>query len=1338
MSTPAESAASSPNKSPTKRLYASPKPGEAHRLRRAAQEAQDLAFRSPPLSHREVDRARSQERRPSSMSGTKWAIPAVRPDIVPLPTTHRAHASPSRSGKAGAVVRTRRQDAWLKFLAFEAAMQICLEALMEGTDVADNATALLAAECRELKESLGIDGLLLEPSGRSEMMIYWDDHEEPEVPEMEFVIASGSTNNETATKIFNRNTNVPEIQHYKDPQEEAKLPPELDATKEKFSKFSLNPTPLQGGTVARARNESDALLMEPTSPCVEVSIVRVVGSPLLEAPGGKIGTSFYGSMSPLQAQRRELQIELRPADVSSNLAAQSILASNGATERSVPLRITADIHHGTIMVELIYNGEHVAAGTIQISELARAAVQGDLLSQQSPRLTAGFLRGLVSNFGRRQEKSSSMVWVRLVDADGADAGDAILAAKVVPAETSLSPSLIDANEYQRNAQNKINNNNNYLDSRIQPHEDPRIDAMKKKTTQTASTRSTLPPFPSAPYSTGRGASHTTATRPTEEENAAMKQIQPVGDDRYEELGQPKKEASVTTMIIPRVDRRGIASRPMNTESYGYLHATTNNVYDTLLEASLIACGYGPSSLSLKGPWAWLIDRYAEKYGVRKEYTRLSYLRYVVRPGIVAPTSLCFETIALELAPLLEQRESSSLSSAEVAMLQHVLEKINVLLATCFENYFSLNEEKPGGMNEMLSMREKGVPAALRPASILLSMTRDMDSGPDGGATWLVSRLRMASRKRFHALLAATEARRGPSDMKRALDYISHGSSHEGINVHSKGDGRRSNLSGNLGRQEEHKSSKTAMVEDPNATSAYARVEELSACVVSELKADDAIHVAGAMPKAIRLPEVTSVEYVRGTVHHLQRVLQRYPPVQPSPIVVQLVEAVVNLQKFVEQHKYEDAANRLNARDIFGNFVMEWIARSSNLLHRQLRALDKNGPPNIVSWLDMQSSSIKHQVAPVVETMLLCVESEMLRYERIVTNWPIFGRNVETSLVQVLRGTMMAASSQCGLIQTKEGSLETGNDAPSFGRVAWRWEQVTLEGIDVSHAQNGSASNTAHNMSSPLAQVPAALRQGLSPCQALLLNSLRRMLAVIPQLEQDLNSWCVRDLPGENKTLVDNGTGSMPSKPFISSPAGAEDLSELGAHWAQLVKELRTRYVACIRLCVESLSFELSSSSSTSIQRVLRRDALVASPNSFSKRFRRVLDTSLPVLRWLATCLDGRVFVALSRGLWDLSARDILRYAEDLTEATNSDATSDRDPNQSPSGPSDRSKGGAWRARKNAQIAVTCLEAFYRSEIATAIGSNLQDRDLSPPQHAQRASALLADNTVDMNVSFDVY
>ena len=46
---------------------------------------------------------------------------------------------------------------------------------------------------------------------------------------------------------------------------------------------------------------------------------------------------------------------------------------------------------------------------------------------------------------------------------------------------------------------------------------------------------------------------------------------------------------------------------------------------------------------------------------------------------------------------------------------------------------------------------------------------------------------------------------------------------------------------------------------------------------------------------------------------------------------------------------------------------------------------------------------------------------------------------------------------------------------------------------------------------------------------------------------------------------------------------------------------------------------------------------------------RIMEEVEKLLHWLSNVLDNRVFVALTRGLWDLTAKDVLDYTEDLRE-----------------------------------------------------------------------------------------
>jgi hypothetical protein len=1200
-------------------------------------------------------------------------------------------------------------------MAYEGAVQICLDSLLHG--VPSPATNFLVNGCKGLKEALALGILLLPSAGYeqgNETSIYWDDREEGGGAVLERVTVqaqdrftdfnktsdgggSGSQYLSRKNPAFQEDlTGTQRQNEYKttSPIPRHEIPPAPAAP---TTAASLGMSPLGNGhEVAQdhnvlVRNSSTisvgplaATSTESVIPVIEASITRVVGCPMLAAIGS---TNNSRSRSSKSGQRR-FTVVMHPAGspAPKDARAWTTVLPNGATEDSGVLRLLPDSPRGTVLVAVYADNCQVAAGTVQAAELQRCALQHDSLDEEAP-MGAGFLRNLVPAFARRKDtlqqgSVSSMTWVRLVDSEGADAGHIVVSAKLV---TNASAAASDSS---------IGN-------------------------QPLSVAATPPPPPSAPPPStaavamlGVGAAiHTNQS--FEQDIYTTKNRKEMRQKDHRDDGYSYQEQQ---QLVTRIDIRGAGVGGRAHTAGGYLHVKSQHVYDILLESSLVAAGCGPSSLELTGPWAWLVEQHAQRYGVRKQYATLAYLRWVVRSDNAAPTKACLGTLSAKLGPLLAERDSVALTSSELALLGHVVERVDQLITSCFEHYFALSEDVLGGLADgMLSVRTVGAPPkALAPAVELLKMTRGTEIGPDGGISWLTSRLRAAARKRFQALLAATESRRAPNDRRRGGAELSH----------------RTGGGAAAGSNE---------IDDPSMAWSYSRVEELCSCVVSELRADESIAAAGVLPESISLPAITAVEFIRGTISYLQHVLQHSPPPSPSPAAVRLVESVGRLQSFLERHGFEDAAARLNSRDIFGGFVAEWVAGTANNLRRTLRALDRAGPPALSGWEDLQTG-VKTRAAPLVEGMLSEVEAEMRRYARIVAYWPAYGQDLEAALVSVLRETTSAASGQCGLVQSKvedvittppgskhtepvfmhrsTGSAHGSGAKPTiegkkFGRVAWRWIQVGSGG-------QGSA----------FADAPTPLRKGINPHQALLLNSLRRLLAVVPQLELALRGWCAGTGAGADPrqstvagmhggdAAADGGSGKSSSK---GEERLSRDAPDLGAHWAQLVKEIRTEYYVCCTLTVESLAGELSRSSATSVIAVLRREALTAAPAAVTKYLRKVLEQTAPNLRWLAAALDGRVFVALARGLWDNAAKDVLRYAEDLTDGGVSGAAQ-----------------GAWRARQGAGAALRALDAFYRAELAAAMGSDLLDRDLALPQHAQRAAALLADNTVEVNMSFDVY
>lgn len=54
------------------------------------------------------------------------------------------------------------------------------------------------------------------------------------------------------------------------------------------------------------------------------------------------------------------------------------------------------------------------------------------------------------------------------------------------------------------------------------------------------------------------------------------------------------------------------------------------------------------------------------------------------------------------------------------------------------------------------------------------------------------------------------------------------------------------------------------------------------------------------------------------------------------------------------------------------------------------------------------------------------------------------------------------------------------------------------------------------------------------------------------------------------------------------------------------------------------------------------------------------------------------------------------------------------------------------------MAIQGLDAFFKAMLTASMGNDLQDKDLAPPQHSDRAHKLLAENLSGINHSYDVY
>ncbi|CAD5335917.1 unnamed protein product [Arabidopsis thaliana] len=149
-----------------------------------------------------------------------------------------------------------------------------------------------------------------------------------------------------------------------------------------------------------------------------------------------------------------------------------------------------------------------------------------------------------------------------------------------------------------------------------------------------------------------------------------------------------------------------------------------SAYDLVLEVAMKAERFQRRNLLFKGPWHWMITRFASYYGVSDAYTRLRYLSYVM--DVASPTKDCLDLIHDFLFPIImTSNHKAVLSHQENRLLGEIDEQIQQILASAFENYKSLDELSFSGMKDVFESAT-GTPApAIESAVKLYGLLNDV-------------------------------------------------------------------------------------------------------------------------------------------------------------------------------------------------------------------------------------------------------------------------------------------------------------------------------------------------------------------------------------------------------------------------------------------------------------------------------------------------------------------------------------------------------------------------------------------------------------------------------------
>lgn len=187
--------------------------------------------------------------------------------------------------------------------------------------------------------------------------------------------------------------------------------------------------------------------------------------------------------------------------------------------------------------------------------------------------------------------------------------------------------------------------------------------------------------------------------------------------------------------------------------------SSNMVYDYIYTSALTSEGCGAQKLTMEGPWQWLLSKYTQLYSIRKSYTILSKLKWLLLPNTQTCTSNCLELILENYTELLYIKDDTGLHEHDLAIMERIKKDIKNLLSIVFENYYILNDESENGLgfDVMKSVNVTGgssVPGALEPAVALLGRLNQNEFSRD--QSWLIECFETAAKKKYEKLQCSCE------------------------------------------------------------------------------------------------------------------------------------------------------------------------------------------------------------------------------------------------------------------------------------------------------------------------------------------------------------------------------------------------------------------------------------------------------------------------------------------------------------------------------------------------------------------------------------------------------
>ncbi|KAH0923097.1 hypothetical protein HID58_023115 [Brassica napus] len=363
-----------------------------------------------------------------------------------------------------------------------------------------------------------------------------------------------------------------------------------------------------------------------------------------------------------------------------------------------------------------------------------------------------------------------------------------------------------------------------------------------------------------------------------------------------------------------------------------------SAYDIILEVAMKAEQFQRRNLVFKGPWLWMITRFASYYGISDAYARLRYLSYVM--DVASPTKDCLDLIYDFLLPIImKSNHKSVLSHQENRLLGEIDEQIQQILASAFENYKSLDELSFSGMKDVFESAT-GTPAPAIESSVkLYALLNDV----------LTPEAQLKLCRYFQA-----------ASKKRSIRHLLE--TNDLLNNRSEG---------------------AAPVDPMALTASYQKMKSLILSFKNEISTDIAIHNCNVLPSYIDLPNLSASIYSVDLCNRLREFLLVCPPPGPSPPVVDLVITTADFQRDITSWNINPIKGGVNAKELFYSYITNWIEEKRRVLY-ELCKLETVKPCGEISGL----------TSPFVDEMYQRLNGTLDEYDIIIRRWPEYAISLE--------------------------------------------------------------------------------------------------------------------------------------------------------------------------------------------------------------------------------------------------------------------------------------------------------------------------------------------------------